>query len=230
MGQIVAGEVFTGSVPGKSVTPTRLNAHVNNAVLDDGAVTEQGAATPALTDSIMFYDLSGTALAKATLTALFGIQVVDAIAATGSLRTIGIGAQAAAPGNFRALENVFTGTTQQFKHIKGTTGIGIAANANLGASGTATLGANSSDISGGINIHAQGAGLSAGILATVTFGVPYAATPQIILVGYDLATLGVQAASRAMYVTTPTENGFNISNGTVLIAGDYVLAYIVIGI
>lgn len=61
--QISKGETFTDVSPGKSVTSTRLNNHVDNATLLPGAITEQTELTaPAALDYLLA--TSGGALKK----------------------------------------------------------------------------------------------------------------------------------------------------------------------
>lgn len=49
--QIDAGEVFTDTSPGKTVTAPRLNNHVNGATLLNGAVIDQGALARVITEN-----------------------------------------------------------------------------------------------------------------------------------------------------------------------------------
>jgi len=66
MAQIQAGTVY---VNGAQVTATNLNAHVNNAVLVPGAISDQAAATSvASTDSVLL--LQSNSLKKATVSQL----------------------------------------------------------------------------------------------------------------------------------------------------------------
>lgn len=57
MSQIAKGETFTDVSPGKTVTSTRLNSHVDNAVLLNGAVLDQTEkTTPVAADTLLMGD------------------------------------------------------------------------------------------------------------------------------------------------------------------------------
>ena len=57
MSQIVKGEIFTDVAPGKTVTSTRLNNHVDSATLLNGAVLDQiEKTTPLAADTLLLGD------------------------------------------------------------------------------------------------------------------------------------------------------------------------------
>ncbi len=57
MSQLNAGEVFTDTSPGKTLTSTRLNNHVNGGTLLNGAVLDQAEkTTPLATDTLLLGD------------------------------------------------------------------------------------------------------------------------------------------------------------------------------
>lgn len=64
--QIQKGETFTDVSPGKSVTSTRLNNHVDGAILLPGCVTEQTDVSTALAsdDTLLIHDTSASGLKK----------------------------------------------------------------------------------------------------------------------------------------------------------------------
>lgn len=83
MAQIQAGTVY---VDGAQVTATNLNAHVNNAVLVPGAISDQAAAASvASTDSVLL--LQSNSLKKATVSQLIPGAIVrdGSVSMTGDL-------------------------------------------------------------------------------------------------------------------------------------------------
>jgi hypothetical protein len=64
--EIAAGEVFTDVSPGKSVTSTRLNNHVNGGTVLPGAITNQTDVSTALAsdDTLLIHDQSASGLKK----------------------------------------------------------------------------------------------------------------------------------------------------------------------
>jgi len=148
MGALTRGTTF---VDGGSYHGTDLNNLVDNATANAALITGQTTASPATTDSLLFYDLSGTALAQNTVANVLDLQLKDAAANVASMRTLGTGSSQAAQGNlvpYLASSNIFTGAAQQIKHVKGTIGVTVAANAGLGVGGTATLATGSADLFG----------------------------------------------------------------------------------
>lgn len=235
MADIAAGEVFTSVAPGKSVTPGRLNNHVNGATILPAFVFAKAAqASPALGDFLLICDAAGTVLKKVTLTNLFAAQTADAAAGVASLRTLGNTGNKAAPGATTpqlAATNVFTGLTNKFVHIRGTVGATATAGAGLD-SGTAVIGSNSSDIAGGVILTPAGTP-AAGVQATITFDQSYSTTPQVYLIPFsDTAWAAQITPNKALRVGTVNLGSFTIVNtSTPLTAGTaYTYAYLVIGI
>ncbi len=64
--QILKGETFTDVSPGKSVTSTRLNNHVDGATLLPGCITEQTDVSTAIAtdDTLLIHDQSASGLKK----------------------------------------------------------------------------------------------------------------------------------------------------------------------
>lgn len=100
MAKLQKGKDFTTGSP---FSGADLNSLVDAATILPGAITEQSAVTPAGADTVMVYSAAATALGKCTVTQLFAAQSSDAAAGTPSIRTLGTGAQQAAPGNSTGL-------------------------------------------------------------------------------------------------------------------------------
>lgn len=77
MAQIQKGFTYSAGSPTNQVTFTNLNAHVDDAILLPGAITEQTAVTATETvDLVLVYDDSAAALKKVALSnLLYGAQV-----------------------------------------------------------------------------------------------------------------------------------------------------------
>ena len=80
MAQIQKGETFTDVSPGKSVTSTRLNNHVDGATVLPGAITEQTdlAAAIATADYYLVYDASAAGLKKVAAGDCLPPQIITA--------------------------------------------------------------------------------------------------------------------------------------------------------
>lgn len=85
-------------VDGFSYSAANLNAIVDSALILPGAITEQTATAPILTDSFLYYNAGAAALRQCTLQNMVSAFPVDALAGTASLRTLGTGATQAAQG------------------------------------------------------------------------------------------------------------------------------------
>ena len=74
MAQLQKGTTYT---TGSTVTASNLNAHVDSAVLLDGAVSSQTAlsASPASDDAVLISDTDAVALKKVTTTELLGTEL-----------------------------------------------------------------------------------------------------------------------------------------------------------
>ena len=103
------------------VTSARLTNHVAGLTILPRFITDQAAATTAViaNDYLMFWDAAANAFRKIKLEDFFATQLVDQAAGVGSLRTLGTGANQAAPGassvsttgnNIFSGNNAFTGT------------------------------------------------------------------------------------------------------------------------
>ncbi len=231
MAQIVKGETFA---TGESVTAARLNALADDAELLPGAITEQGTATAAAGDSVLVSDVSSAgALYKATITEVLALQLADQAAGTASMRTLGSGATQAAAGSVAALKsssNVFTGTLQKFRHVGGTTGVTIAANAGLGTgSPAATLATGSSDMCGIIQLVPGTTPTTGSSQCTITFGVAHSATPFIMIGGYNSNAALSQQGTKVLTVTGESATVFDLLSGaSALVTGTtYKYWYIV---
>ena len=80
MAQIQKGETFTDVSPGKSVTSTRLNNHVDGAVLLPGAITEQTTVGTAIAsdDTLIIHDQSASGLKKVEAQHLLPPEIISA--------------------------------------------------------------------------------------------------------------------------------------------------------
>lgn len=80
MAQIQKGETFTDVSPGKSVTSTRLNNHVDGAVLLPGAITEQTDVSTAIAadDTLLLHDQSASGLKKVLAQNILPSEVITA--------------------------------------------------------------------------------------------------------------------------------------------------------
>jgi hypothetical protein len=237
MPDIQAGEVFTSVSPGKSVTPGRLNNHVNGATILPAFIFGKAAGTPALTDLVVWCDATGTTLKKVTLANLFGAQNADAAAGTASLRTLGNTGNKAAPGATTpglTFDNDFTGRNH-FAHINTDTNPpAITAGAALGAGGTATLAANSGDLCGQVTLTPAGVPTANAKLFNITFNKVFVTNPPIvILVPYGINAVAAMQGTKAVIVNpaTLTTAQFEVnSNTTPLTAGTvYIFNYLCIG-
>lgn len=228
---ITAGEVFTGSAPDKSVTPTRLNHHVTGLrILPAFMDSATHAAPAALTDVVLCANAAFSAFNMPTLTQLFAAQVADAAAVIASLRTIGTGALQAAPGNFLTLQNAFTGTRQSFRHIGSAGGASIsptggAGSAGLGTTGTSALGSGSGDLAGFITLQPSGGtyGTSA-LAATVSFVTAFSAAPWVFLVPYNQTAIAAMQTGKALNVVA-SAGSFDIMTGTTALVGGTTLQF-----
>lgn len=222
MADLAAGEVF---VDGQSGTAARLNNHVNGATILPGFMARLAASTPVVGDYVHWGKADGTAHGKVTITNLFSLLAVDAAVGVGSLRTIGTGAQQAAPGDFLTDSNIFTGTKQSFRHI-GVNGpiASIAAGAALGG-GTAVLGSGSSDMAGFITLT-PGAGTTTGTTAIVTFGTNYSAGPWVFLVPFNANALAAQGSTKGINVSASAAGSFTIQSGNTALTNGTVYQYV----
>lgn len=112
MADIQIGETFTDTTPDNAVTAARLNNAVSGAAILPGFITGKSSATPVGGDSLAFYDLSATGLAKCTWLELFA-ALKDAAANLGSPRTLGTGALTAAAGNDTRFPATVTGVVKR---------------------------------------------------------------------------------------------------------------------
>lgn len=72
MPQIQKGTTYTAGAPGNVVDYINLNAHVDNAVLLPGAITDQpGKSAPAAADTVLVHSAADVALRKTTVQELF---------------------------------------------------------------------------------------------------------------------------------------------------------------
>lgn len=80
MAQIQKGETFTDVSPGKSVTSTRLNNHVDGAILLPGAITEQTTVGTAIAadDTLLIHDQSASGLKKVEAQNILPPQAISA--------------------------------------------------------------------------------------------------------------------------------------------------------
>ncbi len=106
MAKLSRGSTFTTGVSG---TAADLNNLVDAATILPGAITEQGAVLPDVSDSVLIYDASGSSLAKAQINDIINIIPSGAAAGTPSLRALGTTSTTAVAGNDNRLPAVVTG-------------------------------------------------------------------------------------------------------------------------
>lgn len=101
---------FTFVAGGTGYDAPALNGLVDNAVILPAFITAKPVATPAVTDSFIFYQASQTRLAKCTGTALVtGIVPANTAAGIASLRKLDTTATGAAAGNDSRFPTAITG-------------------------------------------------------------------------------------------------------------------------
>lgn len=228
MADVSAGETFA---TGQTVTDVRLNNHVNGLTILPSFVSAKPSITPVGTDRLLSYQISGSLLNAPTITAILALQVIDAVATIGSMRTLGIGANQAAQGSAvptKAADNTFTGTSNHFKHIVGTLGATISAGPGVGT-GSATLLSKANDMAGLITFVVA-SGVANAIAGTVTFAQSYLVAPVVLLVPSSVNAIAQQATSRNWFVTASATN-FTVNTGSTLPTnGAYIYAYHVLGV
>jgi hypothetical protein len=96
MAKLSKGTTFSD---GSSANAAALNNLVDNATVLAGIITDWGAVTPDVADSILIYDSSAANLAKCTLANVISLIPSSAVAGTPALRALGAGSTDAAAGN-----------------------------------------------------------------------------------------------------------------------------------
>jgi hypothetical protein len=102
MADVTAGETFADTGAGAAVNATRLNNHVAGLVIIPAFFSGKSSATPLSGDYVLFLQNSSGQIRKATWSTALGLvalPAVDPVAGTAGSRTLGTGAQQAAPGN-----------------------------------------------------------------------------------------------------------------------------------
>lgn len=144
MAKLSKGTTFSD---GSSYNAASLNNLVDQASVLPGIITEFASSTPDVADSLLIYDTSASALAKCTITDLIAAFPNDPVAATKGLRSLGTGAQQAAPGNDTRFGATLSGSVGKLRLI-GTNGL---ASNDTGAA-PKDLAFASSNLSGGTAI------------------------------------------------------------------------------
>lgn len=234
MADISGGETF---VDGQTVNASRLNNDLSSATILPAFVSAKPTTTPVTGDRALLYQASGGILIAPTLTDILNLQVKDGAAGVATMRSLGTNSNQAAPGNlvpYLSNNNTFTGTSNKFKHVSGTTGVTAAIAAGGGSTGTATLNARATDISGQITLTPNGTGITANSdQCTITFGAAFASAPNVSIVPDGANAWQAQVASgKEVTVGTITTTTFTLKSGatTALVAGTaYKFRYFVEG-
>lgn len=109
MGDLQKGVTF---VDGTTYAAADLNNLVDNATIISAAITGKSSFTPALTDPLIYYSSSQTALKKATFQDIVNLVPSGSVAATPALRALGTGSTQAAAGNDARFPTTITGLRQ----------------------------------------------------------------------------------------------------------------------
>lgn len=102
MADLSSPETWADSGANAAVNAARLTNHVNGATILPAFISGKSTVSPASGDTAIFFQASSGNLVKATLSSILGLvslPAVDPVAGTAGSRTLGTGAQQAAPGN-----------------------------------------------------------------------------------------------------------------------------------
>lgn len=111
MSDILSPETFADTGANATVNAARLNNHVNGSTILPAFISGKASGTPVTGDSVVFFSASGASLLKCTLATILalGAPPADPVAGTAGSRTLGTGAQQAAPGNDTRFPATVTG-------------------------------------------------------------------------------------------------------------------------
>lgn len=102
MADLSSPETWADSGANSAVNAARLTNYVNGATILPAFISGKSSVSPLSGDSIVFFQASSSNLVKSTLGTVLGLvslPAVDPVAGTAGSRTLGAGAQQAAPGN-----------------------------------------------------------------------------------------------------------------------------------